>query len=59
MATPNIATFNTTMGSFKVELYTDAMPITCGNFIDLASKIRSASAVSFSRGISQQASFSS
>ena len=24
------------MGTFKAELYTDKMPITCGNFIDLA-----------------------
>mmetsp|Transcript_17191 Transcript_17191/g.24194 ORF Transcript_17191/g.24194 Transcript_17191/m.24194 type:complete len:187 (+) Transcript_17191:80-640(+) len=30
------ATFTTTMGTFKAELYTDRMPITCGNFIDLA-----------------------
>merc|ERR1719384_756381 len=32
----SIATFNTSMGTFKAELYTDKMPITCGNFIDLA-----------------------
>eukprot|EP00534_Pseudo-nitzschia_fraudulenta_P002406 CAMPEP_0201128118 /NCGR_PEP_ID=MMETSP0850-20130426/32680_1 /ASSEMBLY_ACC=CAM_ASM_000622 /TAXON_ID=183588 /ORGANISM="Pseudo-nitzschia fraudulenta, Strain WWA7" /LENGTH=186 /DNA_ID=CAMNT_0047397191 /DNA_START=105 /DNA_END=665 /DNA_ORIENTATION=- len=32
----SIATFTTSMGTFKVELYTDKMPITCGNFIDLA-----------------------
>ena len=31
-----IATFTTTMGTFEAELYTDKMPITCGNFIDLA-----------------------
>jgi len=31
-----IATFTTTMGTFKAELYTEEMPITCGNFIDLA-----------------------
>lgn len=30
------ATFKTSMGTFKAELYTDKMPITCGNFIDLA-----------------------
>mmetsp|Transcript_10954 Transcript_10954/g.15364 ORF Transcript_10954/g.15364 Transcript_10954/m.15364 type:complete len:187 (+) Transcript_10954:127-687(+) len=30
------ATFTTTMGTFKAELYADKMPITCGNFIDLA-----------------------
>uniref|UniRef100_A0A7R9WFI6 Peptidyl-prolyl cis-trans isomerase n=1 Tax=Pseudictyota dubia TaxID=2749911 RepID=A0A7R9WFI6_9STRA len=30
------ATFVTTMGTFKAELYTDKMPITCGNFADLA-----------------------
>lgn len=32
----SIATFTTSMGTFKAELYTDVMPITCGNFIDLA-----------------------
>ena len=31
-----IATFETSMGTFKAELYADQMPITCGNFIDLA-----------------------
>ena len=31
-----IATFETSMGTFKAELYTEQMPITCGNFIDLA-----------------------
>ncbi|KAF4711062.1 hypothetical protein FOZ62_026209, partial [Perkinsus olseni] len=30
------ATFNTTAGSFTVELYMDKMPITASNFIDLA-----------------------
>lgn len=30
------ATFVTSMGTFKAELYADQMPITCGNFIDLA-----------------------
>lgn len=34
---PNkIANFETTLGSFTVELYTDTMPITAYNFIDLA-----------------------
>merc|ERR1719298_197004 len=32
----SIATFTTSMGSFKAQLYTKEMPITCGNFIDLA-----------------------
>eukprot|EP00587_Corethron_hystrix_P012543 CAMPEP_0113313424 /NCGR_PEP_ID=MMETSP0010_2-20120614/9855_1 /TAXON_ID=216773 ORGANISM="Corethron hystrix, Strain 308" /NCGR_SAMPLE_ID=MMETSP0010_2 /ASSEMBLY_ACC=CAM_ASM_000155 /LENGTH=185 /DNA_ID=CAMNT_0000169437 /DNA_START=12 /DNA_END=570 /DNA_ORIENTATION=+ /assembly_acc=CAM_ASM_000155 len=31
-----IATFTTSMGTFKAELYDDKMPITVGNFIDLA-----------------------
>jgi cyclophilin family peptidyl-prolyl cis-trans isomerase len=31
-----IATCQTTMGTFKVELYDEQMPITVGNFIDLA-----------------------
>mmetsp|Transcript_4021 Transcript_4021/g.10961 ORF Transcript_4021/g.10961 Transcript_4021/m.10961 type:complete len:186 (-) Transcript_4021:155-712(-) len=31
-----IATFTTSMGTFKAELYGDRMPITVGNFIDLA-----------------------
>ena len=31
-----IATFNTTEGDFKVELFLDKMPITSQNFIDLA-----------------------
>jgi len=35
---PKIATFTTSMGTFKAELYADQMPITCGNFIDLASE---------------------
>ena len=30
-----IVTFETTVGIFKAELYTNLMPITCGNFIDL------------------------
>merc|ERR1719394_1720274 len=30
------ATFTTNIGTFKAELYTKQMPITCGNFIDLA-----------------------
>ena len=30
------AVVNTTMGSFTVELYTEQMPITAWNFIDLA-----------------------
>ena len=37
VATGNpIAVFDTTMGEFKVELYEDKVPITAGNFIDLA-----------------------
>jgi len=32
------ATFDTSMGSFKVELFTDLAPITTGNFIDLSKK---------------------
>jgi peptidylprolyl isomerase len=35
MAT-KIATFNTSLGTFKAELYAEQMPITVGNFIDLA-----------------------
>lgn len=35
MANPT-ATFDTTLGSFKVELFQDSMPITAGNFISLA-----------------------
>eukprot|EP00548_Thalassiothrix_antarctica_P005533 CAMPEP_0194132544 /NCGR_PEP_ID=MMETSP0152-20130528/2988_1 /TAXON_ID=1049557 /ORGANISM="Thalassiothrix antarctica, Strain L6-D1" /LENGTH=184 /DNA_ID=CAMNT_0038827637 /DNA_START=58 /DNA_END=615 /DNA_ORIENTATION=+ len=31
-----IATFTTSMGTFKAELYCDTLPITAGNFIDLA-----------------------
>jgi cyclophilin family peptidyl-prolyl cis-trans isomerase len=34
----SIATFDTSMGSFKVELLTDIAPITSKNFIDLAKK---------------------
>ena len=34
---PNpVATFDTSMGTFKAELYLDKMPITAKNFIDLA-----------------------
>ena len=34
---PNpIATFSTTMGDIKCEIYLDQMPITASNFIDLA-----------------------
>eukprot|EP00542_Grammatophora_oceanica_P010406 CAMPEP_0194033540 /NCGR_PEP_ID=MMETSP0009_2-20130614/6198_1 /TAXON_ID=210454 /ORGANISM="Grammatophora oceanica, Strain CCMP 410" /LENGTH=183 /DNA_ID=CAMNT_0038674253 /DNA_START=57 /DNA_END=608 /DNA_ORIENTATION=- len=32
----SIATFTTSMGTFKAQLYTRELPITCGNFIDLA-----------------------
>ena len=36
-AMPNpTATFSTTMGDFKVELFLDQMPITAGNFVKLA-----------------------
>lgn len=35
MANP-IATFSTTMGDIKCEIYLDKMPITASNFIDLA-----------------------
>eukprot|EP00545_Synedropsis_sp_CCMP1620_P010180 CAMPEP_0119004518 /NCGR_PEP_ID=MMETSP1176-20130426/1187_1 /TAXON_ID=265551 /ORGANISM="Synedropsis recta cf, Strain CCMP1620" /LENGTH=185 /DNA_ID=CAMNT_0006956231 /DNA_START=75 /DNA_END=632 /DNA_ORIENTATION=- len=35
---PRTAVFETSMGTFKAELYTEQMPITCGNFIDLAEK---------------------
>ena len=31
-----IATFDTSLGSFKAEIYLDQMPITAQNFIDLA-----------------------
>ena len=31
-----IATFDTTMGTFKAEIYLDRVPITASNFIDLA-----------------------
>ncbi|MBQ7262349.1 MAG: peptidylprolyl isomerase [Synergistaceae bacterium] len=33
-----VAVFDTSMGSFRVELYTDLAPVTTQNFIDLASK---------------------
>ena len=33
---PKTATVETTMGSFEVELYTEQLPITTYNFIDLA-----------------------
>jgi cyclophilin family peptidyl-prolyl cis-trans isomerase len=36
MANP-VATCKTSMGTFKVELYLDKMPVTASNFIDLAS----------------------
>mmetsp|Transcript_34054 Transcript_34054/g.78535 ORF Transcript_34054/g.78535 Transcript_34054/m.78535 type:complete len:187 (-) Transcript_34054:2842-3402(-) len=32
----SVATFETTMGTFKAQLYPDKMPITVGNFADLA-----------------------
>jgi cyclophilin family peptidyl-prolyl cis-trans isomerase len=35
MANPT-ATFETTLGNFDVEIFLDAMPITCGNFLKLA-----------------------
>ena len=35
MANP-IATFSTTMGDIKCEIFLDKMPITASNFIDLA-----------------------
>ena len=35
MANPTTV-FDTTLGSFKVEIYTDQMPITGGNFVKLA-----------------------
>ena len=31
-----IATFTTSVGTFKAELYAEQMPITVGNFVDLA-----------------------
>jgi cyclophilin family peptidyl-prolyl cis-trans isomerase len=31
-------TFETTEGTFKAELFSDKMPITCGNFIDLVNQ---------------------
>lgn len=33
-----VATFNTNMGSFKIELFEDKAPITVKNFVDLAHK---------------------
>jgi len=33
-----VACFNTSMGTFKCELYEDKMPITVGNFVDLCEK---------------------
>lgn len=33
---PSIAELTTSMGVFEAELYTEVMPVTCGNFIDLA-----------------------
>merc|ERR1719502_1465904 len=35
-STNPVATLNTTMGTMKVELFMDQMPITVSNFIDLA-----------------------
>ena len=32
----SVATFTTSVGTFKAELYASQMPVTCGNFIDLA-----------------------
>jgi cyclophilin family peptidyl-prolyl cis-trans isomerase len=37
-STGNIVKFETTMGTFKVKLYTDKAPITTKNFIDLVNK---------------------
>ena len=35
--TPNpVATFNTSMGIFKAEIFLDRVPITASNFIDLS-----------------------
>ena len=37
MAKPNpVATFETTLGTIKCEIYLNQMPITASNFIDLA-----------------------
>ena len=33
-----VATFDTSMGSFRIELFTDLAPITTGNFIELAQR---------------------
>ncbi|MGK3762372.1 MAG: cyclophilin family peptidyl-prolyl cis-trans isomerase [Bacillariaceae sp.] len=38
MATNDIVVFETTEGTFQVELFTEKMPITCGNFIDLVDR---------------------
>ena len=38
VTTMKTATFDTTLGTFKLELFTDSMPITTKNFIDLAEK---------------------
>mmetsp|Transcript_67532 Transcript_67532/g.132913 ORF Transcript_67532/g.132913 Transcript_67532/m.132913 type:complete len:191 (+) Transcript_67532:59-631(+) len=38
MAANKVATVNTTMGSFQVELFTNELPVTAYNFIDLAQK---------------------
>ena len=38
MSNKKTAVFETSMGTFKAELYTDQMPITTGNFIDLANR---------------------
>lgn len=35
---PRTATFETSMGTFTAELYTEAMPVTAGNFISLANE---------------------
>jgi peptidylprolyl isomerase len=36
--TKSIVIFETSEGAFKAELFTDKMPITCGNFIDLVNQ---------------------
>ena len=38
LVTNPIAIFTTSMGTMKAELYEDQMPITVGNFIQLAEK---------------------
>lgn len=35
---PATATFKTTMGDFQVQVFTEEMPITAGNFVDLVQK---------------------